>query len=331
MAISLKENMLRVMQHKEPDYLPMRSDFIVGFSSACNEAGTGTKEAPISNDWFGRKWVFEHNIGGSAPDANFRIIEDITEWESVIKFPDLSQIDWEAAATKDTANWNRENKMVRYISGSGPWEQLYESIDFVEALCALEEEPEACYEFFSAFADYKIRLHDYAIKHYKPDIITMHDDYGSAQGLFMSPNTWRKLLKPHLKKIVEHCQANGVIYQHHCCGYMASLIEEMADDLGVTSWQLIHPSNNPAELYKKIGKKVSLIDGLLDNAKIDTENITEEEIRNIVREAVDAICPGGAPVVISASTVKSFPERQAIVDDELLKYAQKYYKEPRPV
>lgn len=328
--ISPKENMLRVLNHQEPDYLPLSSDIIVGISSIIKTASVGSKEEPVAYDWFGRKWIYEEKIGASCVDVNEPLLEDITQWKDVIRFPDLSSLDWEGAAARDTQGWDRENKLVRFLMFTGPWENLYYSMNFADALCALVTEEEACFEFFKAFADYTIELLGYVIKYYKPDIITLHDDYGMGTGLFMAPEVWRKLLKPNLKRIVDYVHSQGLIYQHHNCGYGASLAEEMADDLGIGSWQSVTLVNKPAELYKKIGHKVALIDGMMDISKLDADGITEEEIRQLTREAADAICPGGACAVISAGACYAHPERRAIVEDELRSYAQKYYRGKRP-
>lgn len=330
MSISLRENMLRVMSHQEPEYLPIRTDMQVGASSILLDAPALSAYNPIGYDWFGRKWIYEPSIAAACVDVNEPLITDIRDWKELIKFPDLSKLDWETAAARDTANWDRENKLVRFIIGAGPWENLYYSMNFVDALCALMEEPEACKEFFEAMMDHKIREAEYVIRYYKPDIITLHEDYGSATGLFMSPEVWRELLKPGLTRFVNFCKQNGVMYQHHNCGYMAPLVEEMIEDCGVESWQQVHISNNPGELYKKYGSRLAMEDGLVDSILIDSVNTSEDDVRRLVREAADAVCPGGAAAVISGSTVRQHVERMTMIDDELIAYAQRYYKNRRP-
>ena len=39
----------------------------------------------------------------------FQLVGDVDEWED-IKFPDLDNRDWEAAAARDTAGWDRKNR-----------------------------------------------------------------------------------------------------------------------------------------------------------------------------------------------------------------------------
>ena len=62
---------------------------------------------------------------------------------------------------------------------------------FENALIAMYEEPEEYAELLDAIADYKVKLMSYVAKYYRPDVLMMHDDYGSARAMLMSPDTWR--------------------------------------------------------------------------------------------------------------------------------------------
>jgi hypothetical protein len=242
-----------------------------------------------------------------------------------MKFPKFDKLDWEGHATKETANWDRDHKLSRLTIGYGLWERLFTVMPFVDALEALITEPEACYDFFGAVADHKIRLHEYCIKYYKPDLLIMHDDYGNNSSLFMSPDTWRNLIKPHLKRVIEHVTSMGVMYEHHCCGYLAPLVEEIAE-MGATSYNTVHISNNPPELKKKLGGKIAFMGGF-DNQLIDSPTSTEEEIRAHVRETTDKLAPGGSwvPRVVLKDKAKA-----EIFKDEILKYSVTHYYGPRP-
>jgi len=324
-SLSFKENALLAYQHKEPEYLPIASDFDTcaprGMDFICETISVqGT-----AKDWFGQSWTYEPNIGAANPTPGVHLLDDITKWKEVIKFPDLSKLDWEGYAAKDTANWDRENKLSRVIVGYGLWERLFCIMDFREALCALLEEPEACYEFFGAIADHKIRLYDYIIKYYKPDIVIMHDDYGHGGGMFMSPETWRELIKPHLQRVIDSITSKGVMYEHHCCGYFAPIVGEIAD-MGCVATNTMHVSNNPAELKKEVGHKICFVGGF-DNQFLDSPGITEEQIRENIDKTIDELAPGGSWV---ASCGLKTSSRNWIVNDEIITYGSTKYTSPRP-
>ena len=92
--------------------------------------------------------------------------------------------------------------------------------------------------------------------------------------MFMSPDTWRELIKPHLARVIKSITDQGVYYEHHCCGYFVPIIEEIAG-LGATSFNAAHVSNKPAELKKQIGHKIAFFGGF-DNQFIDRIDTTEQ-------------------------------------------------------
>ncbi len=155
-TLSFKENCLLALQHKEPEFFPVLSDMNtvapkgIGFimETACTKS-TGL-------DWFGQSWTYEPNIGAENPTPGVHLLPDITQWKKIIHFPDLSKLDWEGHAAADTAHWNRDEKISRVSVPYGLWERLFCVMEFQAALCALMEEAEACYEFFSAMADFKM-------------------------------------------------------------------------------------------------------------------------------------------------------------------------------
>lgn len=324
-SLSFKENSRLAYQRKEPEFIPIASDFDTiaprGMDFICESiCCEGT-----ANDWFGQSWTWEAGVGAPNPTPGKRLVKDITKWRECLKFPDLSKLDWEGYSARHTANWDRDKKLSRVILGYGPWERLFTVMDFSECLMALVEEPEACYEFFSAVADHKIRLHEYVIKYYKPDILCMHDDYGHGRGMFMSPDTWRELLKPHLKRIIEAVTETGTMYEHHSCGYFAPIAGEIAD-LGATATNGMQVCNNPKELKKEIGHKMCFVGGF-DTTMMDLPNTTEEEIRASCRQTIDDLAPGGSWI---ANCGLRIPERNRIVVDEIIRYGSTKYSSPRP-
>lgn len=324
-SLSFKENGLLAYQHKEPEYIPIPRDF-----DTCAPRGMDFIKETIcvegtADDWFGQSWTWESTIGAPNPTPGMHLLDDITHWKEKFVFPDLSKLDWEGYAARDTAKWDRDRKLSRVIIGFGPWERLFTTMEFSESLMALLTEPEACYEFFGAIADHKIRLHDYVIQYYKPDILVMHDDYGHSNGMFMSPDVWRELIKPHLKRVIDAVTSKGVIYEHHSCGYFAPIAGEIAD-LGASATNGMQICNHPKQLKQEIGDKLCFVGGF-DNVMMDSLIATEEEIRSSIRQTIDDLAPGGS--FIANCPVRS-PERSRIVIDEIITYGSTKYTCARP-
>ena len=331
MAISTRENMLRVYRHEEPDYLPLDIDIqtvrTIGHGILQQETvGVNTAGGTDEVDFFGQNWKFEPVIDAFNPDASNYIIKDVAEWRRYVTIPDLEAIDLKARFEKEDIQLDRENKLILVRDPIGIWERAFSMIEATELLTGLLTEPEAMYDFFKTIADHKIKLQNYYIDYYKPDVLAMHDDYGSGQGLFMSPATWRELIKPHLQRIIDNVRLKGVMYEHHCCGQMGLLAEEIAA-MGAVSWNTVHSCNDPYECKKKFGDKIAFTGGMLDQWFMDAPHTTEDEVRAHVRDVLAKMLPGY--VFVSGKTISN-PERNAWINDEILKSGQQYYKEKRP-
>lgn len=322
--LSFKENLKLVYDHKEPEYMPLMTDFNSAFLVGMDFVNERPEVPGVNKDWFGQSWTWEERTHACNPTPNCPLLEDITQWRDVIKFPDLDKLDWEGHAAADTANWDRENKLSRITIGFGLWERLFSIMRFEDALCALVEEPEACYDFFGAIADHKICLHSLAIKHYKPDVLIMHDDYGNHKNLFMSPNTWRELIKPHLKRIVDSVQSQGVIYEHHNCGHFLPIIDDMLE-IGIGATNPVHISNNLPYLKKEYGDRMTML-GALDIQMYGRPNVTEEDIRKNIEETFAIMASGGGFIPMCAV---AYSDHEDFINKEMVRCANQYYN-PRP-
>lgn len=321
--ITLKENMKLVYDHKEPAYMPLMQDFDVAVLDDMDFVNERPNIPRVNKDWFGQKWTYEANTKAANPTPGCPLVTDITRWEEQMLFPDLDKLDWKGQSEVHTARWDREGRMSKITLGFGMWERLFSVMSFDEALMALVEEPEACYEFFGAVADHKIKLHEKVIQYYKPDVIVMHDDYGTSAGMFMAPETWRKLLRPHLQRIVDHIQGHGVIYEHHNCGYFAPITEDMIA-MGIGATNPLHVSNDLRHMKECYGDRMVFLGGF-NNQLVDSPVTSEEEVRASVRETLDILAPGGGFV----PRYTGIGNNTQILFDEVQKYGRKFYG-PRP-
>ena len=331
MAITPRENMLRIYKHEEPDYLPLAQDVQFIRTVGQGQLFTLTQANWVGEideiDFFGQNWKYEPSAKAYNPDATNYIIKDVSKWREYVTIPDLDAIDWKSRFEAENLQLDRENNLIMVRDPIGIWERAFSMIEATELLSSLLIEPEAMYDFFSMVADHKIKLHNYYIDYYKPDILAMNDDYGSGQGLFMSPETWRELIKPHLQRVIDNIRSKGVMYEHHCCGYLVPLVEEIAA-MGAVSWNAVHICNDPYECKKMFGDKIAFAGVMLNSWFMDAPNTTEEEIRAHVRDMTSKLLPG---YLFISGGAMSNPDRNEFINDELLKSGQQYYKENRPV
>ncbi len=322
--ITLKENMQMVYDHKEPEFMPYMSDFNMAMLTGMDFVNERPTIPGTNPDWFGQSWTWEEKTQACNPTPGCPLITDITQWEDKMKFPDVAKLDWEGHAAKDTAGWDRDKKFSRITIGFGLWERMFSVMPFQDALFALLDEPEACYDFFGAVADHKIRLHELAIRYYKPDVLIMHDDYGNNQNLFMSPETWRKLIKPHLKRVVDHVHSLGVKYEHHNCGYFEPITEDMIE-LGIEATNPVHVSNDIAHMKKAYGSRMVMV-GALDTQMFGRTNAKPEEIVKNIEETFAIMAPGGNYIPMSAVAYSAYSD---LINETIIRCGSQYYG-PRP-
>jgi hypothetical protein len=92
------------------------------------------------------------------------------------------------------------------------------------------------------------------------DILWIGDDYGTQNGLLMSPEKWRKLFFGKLKEMCALGHEYGAKVMLHCCGSTRPLWPDLIE-AGVDIYQTVQPEAkdmDPAELHHKYSKDAAL-------------------------------------------------------------------------
>ena len=99
------------------------------------------------------------------------------------------------------------------------------------------------------------------------DVIGFGDDLGLQNSLPMSPDAWRKYIKPSYKRILSYCRSNDVYISLHTDGYIVDIIPDLIE-CGVTTL-------NPQDLVNGLDNIQRLAKGkVFINLDIDRQNIT---------------------------------------------------------
>jgi hypothetical protein len=99
------------------------------------------------------------------------------------------------------------------------------------------------------------------------DAIGFGDDLGLQTSLPISPEAWRRYIKPSYKRIFSYCRSNGVHISLHTDGYIVDIIPDLIE-CGVS---VLNPQDlvNSLENIRKLAKGKVFI-----NLDIDRQNIT---------------------------------------------------------
>jgi hypothetical protein len=325
-----RENALVAYHHGVPAFIPtLFTDISIIQARPQMERYCGVDSG---FDEFGVDWTYVPQARAPMPTSGKIMFEDINDWKSHVKFPNLEAVDWEKQANIDVhtdfmalvagagivpmANGKSaydEEKLVLCMVINGPFERLHAMMGFENALMALVSDQDECYAYFKAVADWKVEYFKKIAKYYKVDVINAHDDYGAADRMFMAPETWRRLIKPHLKRMVDACHEAGVMYQHHSCGYIEPIFEDFIE-IGVDAIDTLQAGSNKnlGELKKKFGDKITFCGGFDNQKVLEKPGVTPEEIKTEYRRAIDTLAPGGSyvafPITIGFDFVGPFLE-----------------------
>ncbi|WKY48178.1 uroporphyrinogen decarboxylase family protein [Eubacteriaceae bacterium ES3] len=289
-----RENFLMAtVEHKKPEWVPneMSDVILVGGSFEVFENG------PLGGglDGFGVTWHATESAGGQPVPGGKPVLEDVTAWEDLVTFPELDAVDWEGSAAMQFGimGADRDQRVVEYGIWNGQFLRLTHLMGFENALCAMVEEPEACQALFSAITDYKINLVERIAKHFKPDIITNFDDIATEKSLFMSPVTYRELIKPEHKRLNDAIKSLDIIPFIHTCGCVEAVIPDYVE-IGTVGWSSAQPMNDIVGIQKKYGSQISVIGGYDTNGKPGLETATQEEMDTEVKRCMETYGPQGS-------------------------------------
>ena len=276
-------------------------------------------------DRFGTTFLFPEDAPGPMPHVTEenKVLPDVTRWREYVKIPDLRANcaqGWEEAEAK-AAQIDRSSTPLMCMLLNGVFEQLHFLMGMEDAMCNLLVEPEATEELISALMDWRMEWARLLVEHLHPDVILSHDDWGSKDTMFMSPDTWRTLFKPYYAKLYGYLKENGVTVIHHADSFLEPIAEDMAE-IGVDIWQGVLPSNDIVKLQKQLDGRMVLMGGI--DSVVDRVDATEAEIRAEVRRACTAYGPGGhfIPCITYGRGRSIYSHVYDILSDEIDRYNQ---------
>ena len=305
-----RDNYIRFLRRQDPEFIPdARVDQnALGFT-VLNERGPADPENPMVNegmDWFGVMWKYVPNVCAPMVDPAYPpLLEDICDWREIVKFPDLDKIDFKAGAEKELSSPNYDpDKLNLIVLPYGCFERMHCLMGMENACCALMTDPEECAAFFEAVMDYKLKLLDKLCEAFPVDAVEYSDDWGHQHSTFFSPEVYRTLIMPQIKRFTAECERRDLPLIVHCCGKVETIIEDMME-AGIKNWSSVQTVNDVDALIRKYGDKLTFTGGM---DVFGGKKVSPEEMDRIVGERIDTMCRGGALIPFGTSVVEGLPE-----------------------
>lgn len=255
-------------------FKPINGDPVFQFVRGNRVRGT------YSYDRWGTYIAFPEDQPAATPvvTAENQVIQDIEKWKDYVKVPDLRKNcsqGWETALANKAAI-DRTEYFATTIMGTGIFEQLHMLMTFEDTLCNFLLYPEEMHALIEVITEYRLEYMKLIVENLHPDAIISHDDWGSKNSLFLSPEVWREFFKAPYQKLYAYLHSQDVLVLHHSDSYCAPIAEDMAE-IGVDVWQGVIPTNPIAEISQRLDGRMALMGGV--DSVIDRADVSEEEIR----------------------------------------------------
>jgi len=137
------------------------------------------------------------------------------------------------------------------------------------------------------------------------DIFMTGDDFGTQNGLFVSPEMWRDFLRPGFRAFIELGKKYGCKVAHHSCGSIKPIIPDMIE-CGLDILNPVQPDVHDMdrrELKRLFGDRLSFHGSISIQRTLPFG--TPEDIRAEVRERFETLGPSGGFIFCTAHNIQA--------------------------
>ena len=195
------------------------------------------------------------------------------------------------------------------------WERATFMCGMERLLLWLALEPAFVDELLRGIADYVLGTLDILLERFPFDGIALSDDYGAQRAMLISPEAWRRLVRPRLADIFSRAKAAGRTVFLHSCGNVRPVVPDLIE-LGL---DILHPIQPEAmdilELKRTFGRDLTFCGGL------GTQDLlvraTPARIRDEVHRLKDEMGRGGGYILEPGITIQAdvpLPNLLALID-----------------
>lgn len=220
--------------------------------------------------------------------------------------------------------------IVLDTTGWGVFEQGWALRGFENFYADIAAEPKFAEALIQDVADYQIALYDHVLAEVGPyvHVVMVGEDLGSQNGPLISPETYRKLIKPAEKRVWQFIKSKTEAQLFlHSCGSVRAFIPDLIE-LGVDILNPVQVSArgmDPKELKAEFGRDLTFWGGGCDTQAVLSFG-TPAEVEKEVRRRITELAPGGGFVFNQIHNVQPQVPAENIV--RMFETALQYGKYP---
>lgn len=124
------------------------------------------------------------------------------------------------------------------------------------------------------------------------DIFCLGDDFATQRGMMISPDSWRKYLKPRLGKLFDPAKRRNKPVWFHSCGDITPVLPDLID-IGMDVWETVQLHTlpmSPEQLKRDFGRHITFFGG------VNTQHLPfahPGQVREEVMHCIDILGEGG--------------------------------------
>lgn len=181
------------------------------------------------------------------------------------------------------------------------FEMYWRSRGMERTLLEITLDPDLTQEMLRRAAEFSVALSEAACERFDLDWLWLGDDAAGQQAMLMSPDTWRRMVKPLLRQNADVGKRHGLYVAFHSCGAIRPIIADLIE-IGVDVLNPIQcncPGMNPLDLKKEFGGDLAFMGG------VDTQGVlpngTADQVRKATAELLEGTTAGGGGYILAAS------------------------------
>ena len=155
--------------------------------------------------------------------------------------------------------------------------------------------------FLDRVTDFSVALAEAGCRQCRPDWLWTGDDIGGQQGMMLSPEMWRGMVRARMRRVVEVGRRHGIPVVYHSCGAVRPVIPDLIA-MGVDVLNPIQcdcPGMEPASLKAEFGKHLAFMGGVDTITLLPRGSVAQ--VRRVTRALIDAMTADGGGYILAAS------------------------------
>lgn len=282
-------------------------------------------------DEWGIEWWMPQE-GGLYFDMRRHPLAEIETPRDLDRFPFPDPLDaGRFAGLAEGADELMNGRQLAYILGrnaAGIFEVALWLRGFEKFFCDMVNNVVLAEALLDRICEIKLQYWRRALETVGPNVMMVSeaDDLASQDQLLISPNMYRRLIKPRHARLFADIRKHappGVKIFYHCCGAVAPLLPDLIEagiDI-LNPVQVSAKGMDTRELKRRFGKDLTFYGGGVDTQRVLPRG-TPAEVRDEVRRRIDDLAPGGGFIFATVHNIQADvpPENIMAMREALAEY-----------